>query len=234
MAVNTLSLLKVVKVLIILTAAVNSSQGINLGLIAGDLKLPTKPLSITKYSRHSPIFVNINSRHNLLPDLPPLPKLPSKPPPLPSLPNLPRLPLSYGSKISKLLSSSKLPKLGTPLWPLMPPVPFLPPIIPPLFPLIPKLPLLPILPPIIPPLTLLPPILPRIPMLPLSSPFGPLKVPILGKSPLQKALSSELKPLILPSPSCKRKGNIMDKLADLRKKGSLTTGEYLRFKKLLL
>ncbi|KAM3959536.1 uncharacterized protein ACR2FA_006469 [Aphomia sociella] len=198
-----------------------TSHTINLGLIAGDLKPLGNPLSIKKFLRNSPIFININAKSNPLPLLS-LPKLPSKPPPL----KLPKPPTT------SLLSSAKLRAPIIP--PIMPPI-----IVPPIIPKIPLLPILPIIPPILPPiLPLMPPILPilpRFPSLRLSSLLKPLKVPILGKTPLQKALGSEIHPVTIPCPIfSKRKDNIMDKLLKLKNSGALTTAEYIRFKKILL
>ncbi|XP_031764279.2 RNA-binding protein 12 [Galleria mellonella] len=202
-------------VLIFLT--VQMSHAVNLGLIAGDLKPLTNPISIKKYNRHSPIFININSKSNPLPSLP-LPKLPSKPPfkfPKPSL-----------------LSSSKLQ------------VPIIPPIIvPPVIPKLPLLPLLPILPPILPPLPLVPPVLPRIPPLipsiKLKKLLKPLKFPILGKTRLQKALGSEINTVTVPCPSLERKDdkiskNIVDKLTELKNRGTITGAEFRRILKCII
>ncbi|XP_059054130.1 uncharacterized protein LOC131848325 [Achroia grisella] len=211
---------------VLIFVIIQMSHAINLGLIAGDLKPLGNPLSIKKYSRHSPVIININSKSNPLPSLP-LPKLPSKPP----------------FKLPKPKTSSMLSKLRAPLFP--------PIIMPPAIPKIPLLPLLPILPPVLPslplvppilhPLPLLPPILPLFPLLPPVLPriLPPLKVPILSKSLLQKTLGSEIKPVTVPYNILDRKEeknskNIMDKLVELRNKGSLTTAEFIRFKRLLL
>ncbi|KAL0818128.1 hypothetical protein ABMA28_008654 [Loxostege sticticalis] len=210
-----------------------TAHGVYCGLLTGDFKHHSWPLSIKNH--HAPIQININS-DILKPPFPPLslPK-PAKPPPdlsdlfKPSLfskSTLPKLPSI--SKLPKLPSLSK-PRLFSPFSPLSRLTsPLLPPIIPPL---IPGLPFLPLLPPIIPPLPLLPlipPILPGIPPI-----LKPLSVPILGKSPLQKALGSELSPVTIKMPEVK-KDVILLKLRDLLKKGSLTTAEFNRFKKLLV
>lgn len=102
--------------------------------------------------------------------------------------------------------------------------------------LLPRLPLLPILPPIVPKLPLLPlPILPM-PLRKLKKSLKPLKVPILDKrSVLSKSTYSKQKPIKIPSLDIKAgKRRILDHLLKLRRKGSLTTKEFLRFRKLLL
>ncbi|XP_047511836.1 uncharacterized protein LOC125054152 [Pieris napi] len=118
-----------------------------------------------------------------------------------------------------LLSRNLKPKLNIPKIPLMPIFPILPPVIP-------KLPILPPLLPIIPPLPILP--LPIIPLLPKT-----LKAPkLLRKTALQRDLERKIKTAMKPPPKISK--NIAKFLLNLKKKGSITTAEYLRFKKLLI
>ncbi|XP_039752642.1 RNA-binding protein 12-like [Pararge aegeria] len=211
---------------------VHVSYGLNLGLISGDLKRTSNPLIIRKTSHHSPVTINIKSGLPKLPAvIPPVftPKISKKPsaiktkkkplltkalrlrklPKLPKLRKLPKLPkLRKLPKVPRTLKLPKIPKL--PLLPLIPPLP-----------LIPKLPFLPLL-PVLPPM----PLLPRF-----SKVLKPIRIPILGKSTL-KALGSEIRPIRVPAPNLKR--NILEKLVKLRNDGSLTTAEFIRFKKLLL
>ncbi|XP_047538379.1 protein app1-like [Vanessa atalanta] len=197
---------------------VETSYCLNLGLISGDLKRSSSPLIIRKTSHHSPITINIRpgtlKPQKLLPPiLPPLLSLKSptvktkiKHPTLIKLPKVPILP--------------KLPKI--PWIPKLPLLPIIPPILPPLIPKLP-LPILPILPP------LLPPILPGLTKL-----SKPIRVPIIGKTKLQKALGSQLKPFKVNLNKSKLNKNILEKLLKLKKDGSLTTSQFIRFKKLLL
>nr|XP_034827567.1 protein PELPK1-like [Maniola hyperantus] len=217
---------------------IHVSNGLNLGLISGDLKRTTNPISIRKISHHSPVTINLNSGIPKLPAVfPPvlkrkLSKIPSpikatkrslkiKPLRLYKLPKLAKLPkLRRIPKIPKIPKISKIPKI--PKIPKLPLLPLIPPLLPPL---IPKLPLLPLL-PILPPIPLLPPILPRLPKV-----LKPIRIPIIGKSGL-RALGSEIAPIRVPAPNLKR--HILEKLLKLRKDGSLTTPEFIRFKKRLL
>ncbi|CAH4027912.1 unnamed protein product [Pieris brassicae] len=118
--------------------------------------------------------------------------------------------------LSKPLSRILKPKLKMPKIPLIPIIPLLPPVIPKL-PILP--PLLPIIPPVLP--------LPIIPHLPKT-----LKAPkLLRKTPLQRDLERKIKTAIKPPPKISK--NVAKFLLNLKKKGSITTAEYLRFKKLL-
>lgn len=80
------------------------------------------------------------------------------------------------------------------------------------------------------------PLIPIIPLIPpVFNPLRPLKVPILGgKSPLQKALGSELKPVVVEIVDETKKEILERKLRNLLKRGSLTTAEFNRFRKLLV
>ncbi|XP_022112546.2 uncharacterized protein LOC110991482 [Pieris rapae] len=102
-------------------------------------------------------------------------------------------------------------------------------------PKIPLMPIFPILPPVIPKLPLLPPPLPIIPLLPLPIiPHLPktFKAPkLLRKTAFQRDLERKVKTAIKPPPKISK--NIAKFLLNLKKNGSLTTAEYLRFKKLL-
>ncbi|KAG6461425.1 hypothetical protein O3G_MSEX012622 [Manduca sexta] len=207
---------------VIILSVGEQSKGLNFGLFAGDNKRHTNPLFIKKVSRHAPVFININSGLPRIskPSLP-LPKLPSKALRLEE-PKLPKIKKPLVRKVPRSLFAPMIPKL-----PILPPV-------------IPKLPILPIIPPLLPPflppLPLLPiPLLP--PLLPIPKLPKPLKVPILGKTPLQRALGTELKPVIVPLVSSIAgtvNDKVLEKLLELKRKGSLTTAEYIRFKKLLL
>ncbi|XP_052738824.1 uncharacterized protein LOC128198306 [Bicyclus anynana] len=198
---------------------VHISYGLN-SMCSGDLKRISNKL-IKKTSHHTPVIKKIK---------PKIPKLPNIiPPVLPSKLSKPSLIKGKHKcclpKLIRLRKLSKLPNLPKPLK-----IPKLP-LIPPLIPLIPKLPLLPILPilppiPLLPPLPLLPPILPKLPKA-----LKPIRVPMIGKSGL-KALGSQIKPITVPAPNSNRR--ILEKLKKLKKSGSLTTSEFVRFKKLLL
>ncbi|CAH2093768.1 unnamed protein product [Euphydryas editha] len=196
-------------------ARVKVSGSLNLGLISGDLKRSTSPFIIKK-THHSPITINI--RPGIF--------RPKKlfPPILPPILSLKTLPIK--TKIKKALKSPiKPPKLlKIPTLPKLPKLPIVP-LIPPL--LLPKLPKLPLLP--LPILPLTPPLPPSI--MPLKKLIKPIRIPILGKTKLQKALSSELKPLKVISPKTKIKKKILENLRKLKKDGSLTTSQFLQFKK---
>ncbi|XP_063541528.1 protein diaphanous homolog 1-like isoform X1 [Cydia strobilella] len=241
MEVNRLHARRICKLLIHLSLFlmfIQTSHGINLGLIAGDLKRSGPgPLVVRKVSHRSPVIINVN------PGLPKLPGIETLPNPVPKslklpclaslpprpFPKLPAKPPPKLLKTSKLKRSPLIPSLPR-LRPVFPPPLLLPHLIPPV---IPRLPLLPIIPPIMPVPTLLPflpPPLLRAPRLPTFPPFHPLKLPILGKSPLEKTLGTVQLPLT--DKAIRRK--ISKDLLDLKIKGSLTTPEYYRFKKLLL
>ncbi|CAH0713948.1 unnamed protein product, partial [Brenthis ino] len=184
------------------------SSSLNLGLLSGDFRRNSNPLIIKKNSHHAPVTINIKpgvSRPLKLPTSLPSLKLSSKSPVMKA---------KLKSRIKSAIRSKKLRKL-----PRLPKLPLLP-LIP--IPRLPKLPLLPILP-------ILPPKLPSLTKL-----MRPLRIPILSKIKLQKALGSELKPVKVPAPKPKTKRHILEKLLKLKKSGSLTTPEFLRFKKLLL
>ncbi|XP_045503692.1 uncharacterized protein LOC123700503 [Colias croceus] len=200
--------LKQTRVLVFITTWIfivtQTSCSLNLGLISGDHRRLTSPIVIKKVLRHSPITINVNTVKSPL-------KLTS---PLTS----PKLPSELFPLKSKLRPLTKLKPIKSKLIKI------------PKVPKIPKLPKLPLLPlpllPILPPLPLLPlPILPRLPK--------PLKISTLKrKTALEKALGTNIKPVIkIPS---KLNKNILKTLLDLKKRGSLTTAEFLRFKKLLV
>ncbi|RVE53967.1 hypothetical protein evm_001370 [Chilo suppressalis] len=205
---------------IIIICSISTIYG---GLLTGDLKLRSTPFTI---NHHAPLVINIDGRNK--PPFPPLslPK-PEKPPPL-----IDQL-FSPSRTLLKAVSPLGIPKVLS----------LLPPVVPPLLPKLPILPLLP-LPPIIPPIPLLPflppPLIPKLPRtsllrssldpLSLRNPLKPLKVPILGKkTPVEKALSKVTKKIS----SLKKTKSVSDKLKDLLNKGSLTSREFNRFKRLL-
>ncbi|XP_050353092.1 uncharacterized protein LOC126775301 [Nymphalis io] len=197
---------------------VQTSNCLNLGLISGDLKRSSSPLFIRKTSHHSPITINIRpgimKPQKLFPPILP-PILSLKSPPIKT--KIKPLKIIKLPKVPLLPKLSKIPKL-----PKLPLLPIIPPMVPPLIPKFP-LPILPILPP------LLPPIIPGLTKL-----KKPIRVPIIGKTKLQKALGSELKLLKLPLTKSKLNKNVLEKLLKLKRDGSLTTAQFIRFKKLLL
>ncbi|XP_063389175.1 RNA-binding protein 12-like [Cydia fagiglandana] len=239
MEVTRLHARRICKLLILLSTLfmfIQTSDGINLGLIAGDLKRSGPgPLVVRKVSHHSPVIINVNPGLSKLPGIATLPNPVPKSPKLPCLASLPPKPFPKlpAKPPPKLLKTSKLKR--SPLIPSLPRLPGFPPLLLPhlIPPVIPRSPLLPVIPPILPIPTLLPflpPPLLRAPKLPTLSPFHPLKLPILGKSPLEKTLGTVKLPLT--DKGIRRK--ISKDLLDLKIKGSLTTPEYYRFKKLLL